>query len=58
MDTYTFVDRGTEKVVLFLHIVYFWKQIKNNEIISLIGLWFYLVFVMEFSYERSNDEMK
>ena len=58
MDTYTFVDRGTEKVVLFLHIVYFWKQIKNNEIVSLIGLWFYLVFVMEFSYERSNDEMK
>ena len=58
MDTYTFVDRGTEKVVLFLHIVYFWKQIKNNEIISLIGLWFYLAFVMEFSYERSNDEMK
>lgn len=58
MDTYTFVDRGTEKVVLFLHIVYFWKQIKNNEIVSLIGLWFYLAFVMEFSYERSNDEMK
>lgn len=58
MDTYTFVDRGTEKVVLFLHIVYFWKQIQNNEIVGLIGLWFYLAFVMEFSYERSNDEMK
>lgn len=38
MDTYTFVNRGTEKVVFFIHIVYFWKQIQNNEIVGLIGL--------------------